>query len=474
MQYYLHFSTEISICAPNPCKHKGVCLAKNKDQFECDCHNTGYQGRKCEEGIVTLPGFSIIEFGIVYTFTIKARPDNDLTVQITTNDKTLIVNPSTIRFNSSITVAKIELRLVSNSTDIKVLSFTLGGTDANVFKTPKDHVLYTKSSQLLFSNREVINNEGALPKGCHNKKIQANDKEIGNTGLPVYSTAPWKDAMGKESTDGIILMDVKGTSLPASLVGSSIISNTLVNSEMGDFIYRHKNDSIPQRNESAAEGLGRCISEKPSAKYLPEVVEVNAFSKTVTDGINRNTPSWITFNSEKTVKIFDTQDFEAKLLKGKDVKQLHPRCGEVLKGIEEFQQYYFYTTNQNMSMLVNDEDIDIGPKAQICILKSVGNNETFIGFANAPKFLKSLAWSTGWSIKTNGVKFTNRMDVPLYRIYGDFSTELESNDAEMKISLIGDMEISTSNDNEVGLCVSMYFYVQYLSVLFSKRQYHEI
>lgn len=37
-------------CTPNPCLNNGVCKAKGKREFKCDCPKP-YKGKKCERGV---------------------------------------------------------------------------------------------------------------------------------------------------------------------------------------------------------------------------------------------------------------------------------------------------------------------------------------------------------------------------------------------------------------------------------------
>ena len=396
---------------------------------------------------MTLPVFPILEQGKSYNFKVHAKPDNDLRIDISSSDNLLAINPPTLTLNSLVTYAEFQLR--SNSPGMKVLSYALHGSDASKFIPPNSQVLYVQTSALRINT--VVSSSGTLSQGCHDKNIPAGESK--KVDVKLHSTAPWTDQTGNVSTDGVLIMDVGGTALPASLVGSSIISNNLVNGKMDEFVTKHKNHSSASGQNSTSMKTGQCVSEEPSIDYLPEVVQVNAFSKTVADGINQNTPSWVNLVPEQTVKTFDTQDFEAKLLRGIDIKNKYKKCGDVLNVIEDDRQYYIHSTNHKMLMHVNDEDVDIGTGVNICIIKSISENETAIGFANASKVLKTLEASTGWIIKANGIHFTNISGAPIYRIFGQFSTELSSESTKVKISIHGDMKFSAADETEViNLC----------------------
>ena len=437
------FLTEITVCAPNPCKHNGKCEIVNKDKFKCHCNSKEYDGTICEIGLVMMPTFTEMHPGKTYVFTANAKPDTDLKITITSNDNSLAITPSTILFDSTTTCASFQLR--SSSPGVKQLSYRLHGSDALAFRQPLSQTIYITDPDPNLD--KIISTTGALSQGCHDQVMNVGDRR--KKGVPVHSTSPWTDQAGKVTTSGISSMDIDGATLPASLVGSSIIDDNLVNSNMGDFIIKHTNDSSAgPMNLTIVEREG-CVSEKPSTVYLSDVVKVNAVPKTVADGVNQNTPAWINLIPQQTVTTFDTQDYAASILRGQDIKEKHKKCGDVVTAIEIDKRYYMYSTNQKMLMHVNDEDVHVGSGVQICIFRSISENQTTIGFPNASKILQTLESSTGWKVKANGIDFKNTSMGSLYRIFGQFSTEMSSDSARIKLVITGDMEFVVMNDTEV-------------------------
>ena len=436
--------TAISVCAPNPCRHKGTCAIMNKDKFICDCSKTGYQGPTCERGLVFLPTFPILHQGKIYTFTVTAKPDKDLKVNISSNDDSVFLSPRTLVFHSMQTNAIFQLR--SSSPGMKVISFSLSGSDASSFEPINSRIIYvqTPAPQL----NKVISDSGSISQGCHDRKVTTGEgKKIG---LNLHSTAPWIDHAGKVSTEGILLMDVGGSKLPTSLVGSSITSSNLINSPFDEFIMKHRNGSSFGTDTSIKDGSESCITTQPSTNYLPEIVEINSFAKTVLDGVNHNIPFWINLIPEKTVKTFDIQDFDAKLLRGQEVRTKYAKCGEILAVVENDQQYYVHSTDQKISMQVNEEDINIKSDAKVCIFRSAGDNQTLIGFPNASASLKTLYSSTGWRIKANGILVNgNTSGSAVYHIFGKFSTKLTSDSGQVRISVEGKMTVTVNSEAEV-------------------------
>jgi len=431
---------EISVCAPNPCKHKGNCEIINKDIFKCHCLHKQYRGRTCEEGLVEIQTFPVLAPGQLVSIQVNATPDRELKINVSSNDNSVTLIPLTLIFNSSHTTAALQIR--SGSSGTKIISFFLHGIDAQNFTKPSDKVLFVQNTTRSLS--KVVNDEGCLSQGCYEKNLPSGEME--KSDLIVHSTSPWENEAGNALTNGVSAISDGDVVLPTSMAGSRITLNNLYNSDLQTFIISSQNASKAMK--STVRDTSYCVSEQPSADYLPEVVQVNAFAKTVAKSVNRNTPSWINVVAQQTVKTFDTQDFEAKLLRGQTIKGKYSKCGEILSGIDDQQQYYVYSTNQKILMHVNEEDINIGTDVNTCIFRSASENQTLIGFANASSIMKTLQSSTGWSIKANGIHFKNGSGNPVYSLYGQFYTKLTSDSAEIRISVDGKMTITAASESE--------------------------
>ena len=388
-----------------------------------------------------MPTFPLVTPGQTISIRVNATPDRELKIDVSSNDNSVSLIPSTLVFNSTHTSALLQIR--SSSSGTKSISFFLHGINAQNFTTPIPKVLFVQNIRR--SPSKVVNDEGCLSQGCYEKSLPSGAME--KEDKKVLSTSPWKNEAENASTDGVSAISDGNSSLPMSISGSRITSNTLVNSDLQALIISSHNAS--KEMSSTAKDTSYCVSEQPSTDYLPEVVQVNAFAKTVARSINRNTPSWVNIVAQQTVKTFDTQDFEAKLLRGQTIKGEYAKCGEILSGIEDQQRYYVYSTNQKILMHVNDEDINIGSDINTCIFRSASENQTLIGFANASSIWKTLQSSTGWSMKTNGIHFKNASESPVYSLFGQFSTKLTSDTAQIRIFVDGKMTITVASESEV-------------------------
>lgn len=348
-------------------------------------------------------------------------------------------------FNGSVTSAVFQL--TPDSHGVNLINYILGGADATNFRPLEKQVLYVQSESATYDVDNIIRSDGALSRGCFENELVTSEGNNMDLHLKLHSTAPWRGKFDEKSTDGVLLIDIEGTELPASLVGLSIKSKDLINNKVSDFILKQKNQSSLARIEDKATG---CVSEAPSTKYLPEVVEVNAFSKTVSDGFNQNTPSFTSLVPEGKVTTFDQQDFEAKVLPGNVTRVLYAKCGEIVKSLNDMHQYYVFSTKQRMLLRMSEEDFDFGPQTQICVMKSVGQNKTLIGFNNALKKSKFWESSTGWSVKINGFHYEKKGSLFSYGVFGEFSTVVRSKEKVAEILLAGYMEFYAENDIEVG------------------------
>ena len=435
------FVTENTVCAPNPCKHNGSCEIIDKDNFKCHCVDGLHTGDTCEKGLVEMPTFPVLVTGQTLIIQLRASPDRELKIDVFANDNSVILIPATLIFNSSQTTALLQIR--SSSTGMKKISFVLHGIDARNFDEPDPRLLFVQGSEE--SSSKIVNNEGCFSPGCHEETLPSGEME--KEDKKVLSTSSWENKAGNVSTDGVSAITDGDSALPLSISGSKIIANNLVNGNLDKLITISHNAS--KAMNLTVKDTGYCVSEKPSADYLPEIVQMNAFAKSVAKSINHNTPFWIYIVAEQTVTAFDPQDFEAKLLPGQEIKSKYAKCGEILSGIEDRQQYYVYSTNQRILMHLNDEDIIIGSNVNTCILRCASENQTLIGFANASSILKTWQSSTGWSMKVNGIHFKNGCGNPVYSLYGQFYTELTSDSAQIRISVDGKMTITVASESEV-------------------------
>ena len=211
-------------CNPNPCLHRGVCAATSNTEISCDCTNTGYEGDRCQMGIIHTPDFPKLKAGIQTNLkTVFARPTKDLTIVIDA-DEHITFNPSNkVKINN--TYYEVNLSVLAKSPSICLISYRVEGLNKDEFQTPKDQPIYVGSQNYpngtVFSKFSLV--YGELPQGQHKHER----KNHPSCKITLHSTAPWEDKDPMEfQTNGVVFVNGIGNiSLPLSLVG--VDSNSL-------------------------------------------------------------------------------------------------------------------------------------------------------------------------------------------------------------------------------------------------------
>ncbi|XP_065064748.1 uncharacterized protein LOC135690976 [Rhopilema esculentum] len=441
--YWLNKATEckeITICAPNPCKHGGICNAIGLKKYQCNCQRTGYQGPNCNRGIVTLPLFPIMYVNRNYSFTVKAKLDIELRILLAPYDENLSIYPKKLVFNQAKNSANFTVR--ATIAGPYVLSYKLYGDNAGVFDAPMNSIVFFRETNKSMAVN-IINDEGILSKGCHSQSsVEKRTDGTRKAGLTLYSTAPWQHRPNSESTDGMVLIDVEGTSgLPTSLVGSTITIESLTNNNFDEFVNKYRR--IRNVNESVESRIPQCISVIPSNEYLAEAIELNSFAKTVAEGVNRRTPSLLNIFVEKSAKIFDLKDLVANIYSGNEVKRIFTKCSKVLLGIDENKKYFVFLTTQRVLLHIAEEEIDLKRDDVVCIFESINGNETLIGFPDSAS--ESAVWEslTGFAGIMKGIHISAEDKKQIYRVFGEYSAVLSTNTFKMAFKLNGDMLMDT-------------------------------
>ena len=447
--YVSNIVSEITVCNPNPCKHGGICEVVSKTQYRCNCNGVGHIGDTCNRGIVELPSYPFLNSGQDYSFTMTAQPDVNLSVDLTLSNENVVVMPRKLEFNSTTKHSSFKLR--ANVTGAHVIYYKLDGADAETFDNPLNSIVYVRNTAT--GNKtitdQMIDDKGALARGCYDQQVKRNPKSGRAETYKLHSSAPWEHLPRHLSTNGVIVMDIEGTSMPKSIIGANVSFEQIENHKFDDFVSQFGNLQTGDRSVASKNESKKCASQKPSTQYLTDIIESNSFQKTVVDSVNKRTPGWFKMVAEKTVKSFQPRDFIAKIITGKDLKKLYPDCGKELKGLQDEERYYAYSTNQNVLLSIGEEDLFLDTGKQVCIFQSVSDNDTLIGFPKSAKESEAFKSATSWSGKTKSIQFSNSSGSPSLRMSGKYSTTLKSELSNIRVTLDGNMHIVTGIKSEV-------------------------
>ena len=274
-------------CNPNPCLHNGVCATASNNEISCDCTNTGYEGDRCQIGIIHTPDFPKLKAGVeINQQTISAYPTEDITVVIEADEQITFIPSNEVKLNNS--WYEVNLSVLAKVPSICLIKYRLGGSNKNEFETPKEKPIYVGSQDYpngtVFSKFSLIG--GELPQGqhIHEKRDPLLCK------ITLHSTAPWEDKGTVEfQTTGVVT--VKGTgniSLPFSLVGAG--SNSL-NLSQDKVLHSF----IDKTSRSAA----------ITAPELYELLQNDSFAISLMREISKLSPCWMKVRGLKNDTVFN-------------------------------------------------------------------------------------------------------------------------------------------------------------------------
>ena len=298
------FVSEITICSPNPCKHGGICEVVNRAKYRCNCNGVGHIGDTCNRGVVGLPTYPLMNFGQGYSFVMAAQPDVSLVIDLTPSNEKLAITPQKLEFNSTTKQSSFSLR--ANVSGAHVIHYKLSGADARTFDDPLNSIVYVRNTAT--GNEtitdEVIDDKGGLAKGCFDQQLKQNSHDDTANIIQLHSSAPWDHLPNLLSTDGVVVFEAQGTSMPQSIIGANVSIEQIISHEFDDFILKFGESPKYDRIMPSNDGDKKCASQKPSTQYLTDVVGLNSFQKTVADSVNKRTPRWFRMTVDKILKSF--------------------------------------------------------------------------------------------------------------------------------------------------------------------------
>ncbi|XP_064612925.1 uncharacterized protein LOC135476735 isoform X2 [Liolophura sinensis] len=205
-------------CFIKPCQHNGVCSKPSSDAttFTCDCTNTGYQGDRCETGIISLPDKVRVRAGVLSdNFVVTAFPEQELILSAMKNDDVQVF-PGQVFIRSPATSATF--KILSPDSGKFLVSFKASGVDAGSFS---DVTTLEILSDDVFSKYQIPF-EG-LPEGNFfiDLSLQGEDYKF-------TSTSQWYRLNSNPNvffTKGVTFSSVGNLSVPMSVNGLEVNVN---------------------------------------------------------------------------------------------------------------------------------------------------------------------------------------------------------------------------------------------------------
>ena len=259
-------------------------MASNTE-ISCDCTNTGYEGDRCQIGIIYTPDFPKLKAGIETNLqTVSAHPTEDLIVTIDT-DEQITFNPSNkIKLNN--TCFEVNLSVQAKIPSLCLIKYRVGGSNKNEFRTPKDQPIYVGSQDYpngtVFSKFSLV--DGELPQGQHKHE----KKDPLSCKITLHSTAPWedKDSMEFQTTGVVTVKGTENISLPLSLVG---VDSSSLNLSQDKVLH-----SLTSRSAAI------------TGPDLYELLQNDSFAISLMQKISKLSPCWLVVRGLKNDTVFNT------------------------------------------------------------------------------------------------------------------------------------------------------------------------
>eukprot|EP00794_Sanderia_malayensis_P014863 gene14863-16407_t len=290
---------------------------------------------------------------------------------------------------------------------------------------------------------------------CQNTGYKGETCNRGVIKIPEFPMlAPWKKASEYDWTDGVVVMDIQGFVMPTSIIGSNVSARSIENKDFGLFTQKYSNDNFDTTkilgtdNEANSQ---RCSSKIPSSSDLTDVVELNAFSKTMTDSVNSRTPYWINLVANLTTNSFTTTDFIANVYNHTKLRHHYPECSRLLGNDANSLIWHAYVTRQRLSLHMAEEKLVLDSGKQTCIFGSLNEREIVIGFLQSELYCNVFKTSTGWSSKMKSIRFTENGVYSSLESAGAFSDQLSliNGSSSIIVNITGNIHFTLSNNSNV-------------------------
>ena len=458
----IYVFTEGDLCSSNPCFHGGICSVTEEDDYICDCEGTGYTGRSCETGVLSIPELPLLSVGTLHTIEVEAHPDSELTVEF--KSPQLEPMPSRITLNKGNPVAMVTLN--PKSAGFHTMSLELGGKEEDLYKKPVPLLAVVKPSgapSQYFSAREL--DTGIIDEGCcagiSTITCPAKSNSIRFLSTCKWSRAKTKDDRSAEHTPGIVFSSGNGLILPVSIDGATIVkSSSMINVQANTF-GNVECKRCPELLTGTCKEYGspdKCYCLSPSNADKVAFLELEALGNTFFRNTAILLPSWLSFRANATDRLYSS-DSQLTLLSQEGITGV-----EKCKGfIEEYSTkipYSILIYSGALQITINDthglhspgEDpycfaVDLCEGNRSALHVSIPRNAQFT-LADLPLVKEFLL--RGWEVTWHGISMAKIE--PFSNVFGDHSTVISG--ILSTGVLLSDVQISLLLDGFAGLNIA--------------------
>ena len=289
---------------PNPCQHSGRCSTK-QEVFSCDCSGTGYIGKTCASGIVTVSGYPPLTVNVTSTrIKVSANPDNYLVITpVTTHIADVLFKPSTLYLGKNYRETSFTVK--SRITGDLRIQYKLTGENAPSFIAPPDATVFANVPRPKLSAVNI--SMTYLDDACqHFYSISACKKSI-----TFKSSCAWP-------THGFVTVNSETVNIPLSIFGVS--QDTITSLYNKKLLDPNKNVEIFLKTRNIA-ACSSCRGAETNANIINYMVENNYFQHIFLHTVSKMLPLWLNIKpvlSEMTsVKNLNAVFGKGKMLQSK-------------------------------------------------------------------------------------------------------------------------------------------------------------
>ena len=284
--------------------HGGLCTAVGTDSFTCNCSGTGFEGDRCQLGIIIIEDLPLLKVGNSYAFEVEAHPEDELILEFTSP---FLIPSRFVKITLTKSKPTANVTLWPTKEGLHQMKLKLDGRDEDFFtsKAPTSvlGVVAPAGGSDYYKERGV--DEGILDPGCCTSSLKficPNMKEV-----KFKSTCKWStfkgSSTGSQTTNGIVFASTPELELPLSISGTHFYitdDNEVVllprNPGIVGFCFSCQNDISCGTYGKPDE----CYCMTPSSSDRVSFLQTEAVATTFLQNTLALFPSWIEFQPNPT------------------------------------------------------------------------------------------------------------------------------------------------------------------------------
>ena len=448
--------------------HGGLCTAVGTDSFTCNCSGTGFEGDRCELGIIIIEDLPLLKVGNSYTFEVEAQPKDELILEFTS----VFLIPSRfvkITLTKAKPTASVTLRPTKEG--LHQMKLKLGGRDEDFFtsKAPSSvlGVVAPAGSSDYYKERGV--DEGILDPGCctsNLKFICPNKKEVNFESTCQWSTLKGSTT-GSQITNGIVFASTPELELPLSISGTQFY----ITDEDKVVLLPRKPGIVgfclPCQKDISCGTYGEpdecyCITPSPSDRV--SFLQTEAVATTFLKNTLALYPTWIEFQPNPTDRSHTSNSGGTILSDASDLHIIEDCPGLLMdyasKGLYDVLQY-----SGSLNITLGDEMVSYHPAGGdvVCFGINLCNGQRSAVHVSLPPDADALIQqlpiardfsSRHWKIKLTGFSITSVDTLKPGSVYnlatkGSLQTAMDINGVLTSLQITGQAGIKVPSVEDV-------------------------